>query len=385
MLITIHDLAPYGFLFKPSTLWPPPSPEFDRHASDSIDMSSKSQRVERKNNRSFFRSSEKAKKKGEELASKVEATLGDDDPRKAEEGQKEEGRKTMTEPGSVLRVEVDGEEVEVRDQIQLYATNEQVCPTLPFLLVTDFNIHVVSKLAYPYVSPIWQPSLGGLCPLYILAGDSEVLRDEIIYVSFVRYLSTDPKADITRIRHERWLIVLRILRSIRFDKDYSTRILSEPNLPPPTVLLKFISKSTMTAVTISRSSASSLQRNIATERLPVLSSSSLRRHTHSHRVIRRTHLPVNLPTRIDSPAAPQHLRPPFLVPLLLLDPTHYLFLHHVATRKNDLLLFQPQPLLIAQIPNRNRFIAPDPLAPAFVEYSRSTQAISLLLPPYLVN
>lgn len=62
-----------------------------------------------------------------------------------------------------MKVKVDGKEVELVDQIQLYATNEQ--------------------LVYPFVSPIWQPSLGGLPPLYVMAGDKEVLRDEIIYVS----------------------------------------------------------------------------------------------------------------------------------------------------------------------------------------------------------
>lgn len=33
------------------------------------------------------------------------------------------------------------------------------------------------------MSPVLQGSLGNLCPLYILAGDGEVLRDEIIYIA----------------------------------------------------------------------------------------------------------------------------------------------------------------------------------------------------------
>lgn len=33
------------------------------------------------------------------------------------------------------------------------------------------------------MSPVLQSSLGNLCPLYILAGDGEVLRDEIIYLA----------------------------------------------------------------------------------------------------------------------------------------------------------------------------------------------------------
>ncbi|KAH0587778.1 hypothetical protein H2248_006536 [Termitomyces sp. 'cryptogamus'] len=53
--------------------------------------------------------------------------------------------------------------IELRAQIQLYATNEQ--------------------LGHPLVSPILQGSLGNLPPLYILAGNDEVLRDEIIYLA----------------------------------------------------------------------------------------------------------------------------------------------------------------------------------------------------------
>ena len=36
---------------------------------------------------------------------------------------------------------------------------------------------------HPLVSPILQGSLGNLPPLYILAGNGEVLRDEIIYLA----------------------------------------------------------------------------------------------------------------------------------------------------------------------------------------------------------
>lgn len=39
------------------------------------------------------------------------------------------------------------------------------------------------QLTHPLVSPITQGSLGNLPPLYILAGDGEVLRDEIVYLA----------------------------------------------------------------------------------------------------------------------------------------------------------------------------------------------------------
>ncbi|KAK6362318.1 hypothetical protein TWF730_006014 [Orbilia blumenaviensis] len=61
----------------------------------------------------------------------------------------------------VISVLIDGHEVRIKDQIQLYTTNE--------------------LLSHPLVSPVVQGSLGGLPPMMILVGGSEVLRDEQIY------------------------------------------------------------------------------------------------------------------------------------------------------------------------------------------------------------
>ena len=54
----------------------------------------------------------------------------------------------------------DGEDIEVAEQVQLYAPN--------------------GLLKHPLVSPALS-YLGGLPPLLFIAGDKEVLRDEIIY------------------------------------------------------------------------------------------------------------------------------------------------------------------------------------------------------------
>lgn len=51
------------------------------------------------------------------------------------------------------------------------------------------------QLTHPLVSPILQGSLGNLCPLYIIAGDGEVLRDEIIYLA---HKAANPKDYPTR-------------------------------------------------------------------------------------------------------------------------------------------------------------------------------------------
>lgn len=42
---------------------------------------------------------------------------------------------------------------------------------------------LLRQLSHPLVSPILQGSLCDLCPLYIIAGNSEVLRDEIVHLA----------------------------------------------------------------------------------------------------------------------------------------------------------------------------------------------------------
>ncbi|KAK6350434.1 hypothetical protein TWF718_003626 [Orbilia javanica] len=61
----------------------------------------------------------------------------------------------------VISILIEGHEVRIKDQIQLYTTNE--------------------LLSHPLVSPVLQGSLGGLPPMMVLVGGSEVLRDEQIY------------------------------------------------------------------------------------------------------------------------------------------------------------------------------------------------------------
>ncbi|KAG8726661.1 hypothetical protein FRC11_014744, partial [Ceratobasidium sp. 423] len=61
-----------------------------------------------------------------------------------------------------IEIEIDGEIKTVRSQIQFYAQNHQ--------------------LTHPLVSPALG-YLGGLPPLFVLASDKEVLRDEIIYIA----------------------------------------------------------------------------------------------------------------------------------------------------------------------------------------------------------
>ena len=65
--------------------------------------------------------------------------------------------------GHNLSIEIDGKLIVLEDQIQLYATNQLI--------------------SHPLVSPVLQPSLGGLSPLLVLTGGGEILRDEQIYLA----------------------------------------------------------------------------------------------------------------------------------------------------------------------------------------------------------
>lgn len=71
------------------------------------------------------------------------------------------GSTTLAQCNTPLELMTKDEKVIVDTQIQLYATNAQLC--------------------HPWVSPILG-YLGGLPPLLICAGDHEVLRDEITYL-----------------------------------------------------------------------------------------------------------------------------------------------------------------------------------------------------------
>lgn len=79
------------------------------------------------------------------------------------DGAGERAGNTMPGAGHDLSIMLDGNLVTIKDQIQLYTTNQLI--------------------SHPLVSPILQSSLGGLPPLLILTGGGEVLRDEQIYLA----------------------------------------------------------------------------------------------------------------------------------------------------------------------------------------------------------
>ena len=123
----------HGFMQKPSRSWPPPN-------EDELVEISKATRDA----------------KPEE---KSDGTV----PQPIERVPTAEIATTARQQQPPLSLQLDGEEVFIKDQIQLYTTNQLI--------------------SHPLVSPALQPSLGGLPPLLIMVGGGELLRDEQIYVA----------------------------------------------------------------------------------------------------------------------------------------------------------------------------------------------------------
>lgn len=151
-------IPPIGFRCKPSAAWPPPN-------SDQIHLA----RKEALENSEANDSAEKAipKKNTEaETTAKKGYTVHPDGIKHDEQsnpGRPENGKEPERREANTVFVDLDGEHVEVKDQIHMYTTN--------------------NLLSHPLVSPALQPSLGGLPPLQILTGGGEMLRDEQIYVA----------------------------------------------------------------------------------------------------------------------------------------------------------------------------------------------------------
>ena len=125
-------IPPHGFHHKPSMIWPPPDSDELKHMA--------SLPAKQKNTKNNLMAASRAE-------SKVPHSDRD------------------------LSILVDGQRITIKDQIQLYSTNHM--------------------LAHPLVSPVQQPSLGGLPPMLIQVGGAELLKDEQIYLA---HKAANPKA-----------------------------------------------------------------------------------------------------------------------------------------------------------------------------------------------
>lgn len=155
-------LPPHGFRHKPSPAWPPPN-------ADEIAAIKREGREQMK----VSHDTHTAEKHVEEAIpqdrnSQGNAVLGHSFSHNDSGKPTCHGEQGLPDPEDEARmasinVSLDGHEIEVKDQIQMYATNQ---------LIT-----------HPLVSPVLQPSLGGLPPLFILVGGGEMLRDEQFYLA----------------------------------------------------------------------------------------------------------------------------------------------------------------------------------------------------------
>ncbi|KAK4185566.1 hypothetical protein QBC35DRAFT_300716 [Podospora australis] len=122
-------IPPSGFHHKPSAAWPPPDED------------------------------ELAEMKAAAVQQKKEIAASDGASDSAHIPSMPDVRDTTHR----MEFDIDGERVVVKEQIQIYTTNE--------------------LLTHPLVSPVLQPTLGGLPPLFIMVGGGELLRDEQIYLA----------------------------------------------------------------------------------------------------------------------------------------------------------------------------------------------------------
>ncbi|KAI9826599.1 MAG: hypothetical protein M1832_006195 [Thelocarpon impressellum] len=147
----------HGFLHRPSEAWPPPN------NTDMLDVIKEAvgEKAEATNGSGDKEAVQGFSVDADPDLSKVEGRGGDGAAAKS--APSGTPGNTVPGPGHDVSIMIDGKVIEIKDQIQMYATNQLI--------------------SHPLVSPVLQPSLGGLPPLFILTGGGEVLRDEQIYLA----------------------------------------------------------------------------------------------------------------------------------------------------------------------------------------------------------
>lgn len=144
----------HGFLHRPSAAWPPPTVD----DMEAIALHAVEKAVGEGLPR---RSTQQERQKATQEA--VQGFSDAHDRYPTEIFKSPEPEDTIPGPGHELSIMLDAEVVHIKDQIQMYTTNQ--------------------LLSHPLVSPVLSPSLGGLPPLLILTGGGELLRDEQIYLA----------------------------------------------------------------------------------------------------------------------------------------------------------------------------------------------------------
>lgn len=153
-------IPPHGFHQRPSPSWPPPNSDDMLAIQEGLikNLTHDGHSGNQKQN-------EADAVQGFHVDTHPEAGTRNDNAATGTATNDGTGSTANTVPGSGhnLSIMIDGKLIEIKDQIQMYASNQLI--------------------SHPLVSPILQPSLGGLPPLLILTGGGEMLRDEQIYLA----------------------------------------------------------------------------------------------------------------------------------------------------------------------------------------------------------
>lgn len=157
-------IPPCGFQQRPSPSWPPPNSD-DMLAMAEGAVKKLAHRDSIVHRGSIPQTCEQDAVQGFHVNEHPDAGTLNDNAATGTATHDGSGPTANTVPGHCheLSIMIDGKLIEIKDQIQMYATNQMI--------------------SHPLVSPVLQPSLGGLPPLLILTGGGEALRDEQIYLA----------------------------------------------------------------------------------------------------------------------------------------------------------------------------------------------------------
>ena len=162
---SLDYIPSHGFLQRPSASWPPPNTDdMEQIAIHAVEQVV-GEGLPRKSSQAARREATEDAVQGfsvDHNPKYLNPRENADNPFGADGAGQRPGN-TIPGIGHDLSIMLGGNLVHLKDQIQMYTTNQLI--------------------SHPLVSPVLQPSLGGLPPLLIVTGGGEVLRDEQIYLA----------------------------------------------------------------------------------------------------------------------------------------------------------------------------------------------------------
>ena len=159
-------IPPHGFMQRPSPSWPPPNDDEIQAIAESAVSGVASKEMPRSTTPEMRKRVEQEAIQGFAVYHhSADNEAARENPNNSADNSDPEPRagNLIPGPGHQLSIELDNKLVVLKDQFQMYTTNQ--------------------LLSHPLVAPVLQPSLGGLPPLLILTGGGEILRDEQIYLA----------------------------------------------------------------------------------------------------------------------------------------------------------------------------------------------------------